>query len=92
MLPEDMVKCETASMAMKDSTLTYISFVQRDVETFGKGKPYTRMEKFETEVSYDMFVSMFRFVWTDILLYFTFNYDLGKSSTLMLNILLPHGS
>ena len=62
MLPENMVQCETTSLAMKDSTLTYVTFVQRDVETYGKGKPYTRMEKVETEVSYEMFVSQFRFV------------------------------
>lgn len=54
MLPENMVQCETTSLAMKDSTLTYVTFVQRDVETYGKGKPYTRMEKVETEVSYEM--------------------------------------
>ena len=62
MLPENMVQCETTSLAMKDSTLTYVTFVQCDVETYGKGKPYTRMEKVETEVSYEMFVSQFRFV------------------------------
>ena len=54
---ECMVYC-----VFKDSTLTYVDFEQREVETFGKGQPFSRMEKVETELSYDAFILKFRCV------------------------------
>ena len=38
-LPKNMVYYETAASVFKDSTITYVDFEQREVETFGKGKP-----------------------------------------------------
>ena len=56
-----LVFCETVSSDFADSVLTYITFEEREVETFGKGKPFKRMEKVESQLSYSSFVSMFRF-------------------------------
>lgn len=48
-------------MAMKDSTISFISYEQREVETFGKGKPFSRMDKVESEVSFETFIAKFRY-------------------------------
>ena len=45
---------------MKDSTLTYVKFETTEVETYGKGKPYTRTEKVETELSLSEFRALFQ--------------------------------
>ena len=35
--------------------MSYVTFEQREVETFGKGKPFSRQEKVESLLSYDEF-------------------------------------
>ena len=60
-LPDNIMHCQQADELLKDTSLTYIIFELHEVETFGKGKPFSRMEKVELQVSYDTFVSKFRF-------------------------------
>ena len=36
--------------------LDFISYESNDVETFGKGKPYSRMEKVATKYSFNEFM------------------------------------
>lgn len=61
-LDMNMVFCETASTSLSLSPLTYIVFEESEVETFGKGKPFKRMEKVEKQMSYGSFVAKFRLV------------------------------
>ena len=90
-LPINMVFCETVSNTLKDSTMTYVTFEQRDVETFGKGKPFSRMEKVETQVSYESFLSKFRFVVIFDLFYKHSINILGMNFIALLSILLHPG-
>ena len=41
-------------------TVGFVTFESRDVETFGKGKPYKRMEKIVTDYNFDEFTQMIR--------------------------------
>ena len=43
-----------------ETTLTYVKFETTEVETYGKGKSYTRVEKVETELSLSEFLKSFR--------------------------------
>ena len=43
-----------------ETTLTYVKFETTEVETYGKGKSYTRVEKVETELSLSEFLESFR--------------------------------
>ena len=61
-LAENMVLCSMVCGSLASSYMTYITYELRDVETFGKGKPFKRMEKVETQIGYESFVSKFRFV------------------------------
>ena len=54
-MPPNMVSCHTSFNALWDSTMSYVTFEQREVETFGKGKPFSRQEKVESLLSYDEF-------------------------------------
>lgn len=59
-IPEDFFVCHTASSALTESTLTYVKFETTEVETYGTGKPYSRMEKIELELSLTDFLESFR--------------------------------
>ena len=59
-LPDNFCCCHTAVTALKDSTLTYITFETSEVETHGKGKPYTRVEKVGSELQLEEFVAKLR--------------------------------
>ena len=59
-LESDFGNCSTASTALIESTLTYVRFETTEVETYGKGKSYTRVEKVETELSLSEFLKSFR--------------------------------
>ena len=59
-MPADFCKCSTAALALTDSTITYVKFETIEVETYGKGKPYTRTEKVETELTLSEFLAAFR--------------------------------
>ena len=59
-LPENFFLCNTTSLALADSTLTYVKFEATEVETFGTGKAYSRMEKIELELSLAGFLESFR--------------------------------
>ena len=54
-MPENMVYCHTSFNALMDSTLNYVTFEQREVETYAKGKPFSRQEKVESLLSYHEF-------------------------------------
>ena len=51
-LPRSMVYCHTSFQALINSTLNWVKFEAREVETFGKGKPFSRQEKVESLISY----------------------------------------
>ena len=59
-LPDNFFNCPTTSSALENSTLTHIKFETTEVETYGKGKSYTRIEKVETELSLAEFVALFK--------------------------------
>ena len=48
-LPEKFLYCPSADPATKDLLLGFVTYESKDVETFGKGKPYARMEKIVTD-------------------------------------------
>ena len=43
-----------------DTTLLYTTFENKEVETFGKGKPYTTVEKVETPIKYSQYQERLR--------------------------------
>ena len=45
-----------------ESTLNYVTFETKSVETFGKGKPYSAVEKVETPIKYSEFQVKLRWV------------------------------
>ena len=55
-LPSDFAYCHTAGAALVDSTITFVTFESTEVETFGKGTPYTRMDKIENEMELSEFL------------------------------------
>ena len=59
-LPDDFLFCPSANSLSGDLTVGFVSFESRDVETFGKGKPYKRMEKIVTDYDFDKFTQMMR--------------------------------
>ena len=59
-LPEKFLYCPSADAATKDVLLGFVTFESKDVETFGKGKPYARMEKIVTDYSFEQFKQMLR--------------------------------
>ena len=59
-LPLNMVYCHSSFAALSNSSLNYVTFESRSVETFGKGVPYSTMEKVETPTNYAQFVEKFR--------------------------------
>ena len=48
-LPDDFFECISTSSALADSSLTYVKFETSEVETYGTGKNYTRVEKIEVQ-------------------------------------------
>ena len=60
-LPNSLVHCHTSYSALRDSTLNYVTFETKNVETFGKGKNYTYVEKVETPVKYIEFQHKLRY-------------------------------
>ena len=58
-LPDDFFECITTSSALADSSLTYVKFETSEVETYGTGKAYTRVEKIEVELSLQDFLELF---------------------------------
>ena len=51
-MPLRMVYCHTSYNPLMGSTLNYVSFEQREVKTYGKGKPFSRQEKVESMIGY----------------------------------------
>ena len=45
-----------------DTTLLYTTFENKEVETFGKGKPDTTVEKVETAIKYPQYQERLRWV------------------------------
>ena len=58
-LPDDFFECITTSSALADSSLTYVKFETSEVETYGTGKAYTRVEKIEVELRLQDFLELF---------------------------------
>ena len=57
-LPSAATQCSSSSP--DNLTLDFISYETKDVETFGKGKPFTRMEKIATSYNFDDFMVKFK--------------------------------
>ena len=58
--PDDFFHCHTSSTTLSDTKVTFIKFETSEVETFGTGKAYTRVEKHGVELSLDDFFISFR--------------------------------
>ena len=58
--PEDFLFCPSAVSVAENVTLGFVTYESRDVETFGKGKPYKRMEKIVTDYSLEQFTKLFK--------------------------------
>lgn len=61
-LPDNMLHCPTSEPVLSKATLNYVSFETRSVETYGKGVPFTTMEKVVTPTEYFEFLRKFRLV------------------------------
>ena len=59
-MPASMVHCPTSYQALMNSTLNWVKFEAREVETYGKGKPFSRQEKVESLISYAEFQEKLR--------------------------------
>ena len=59
-LPENFLFCPSADSVTQNLMVGFVTFESRDVETFGKGKPYKRMEKIVTDYNFDEFTQMIR--------------------------------
>ena len=57
--PDDFFHCHTSSTTLSDTKVTFIKFETSEVETFGTGKAYTRVEKHGVELSLDHFFISF---------------------------------
>ena len=57
-----MLYCSTSEPVLRKSTINYVTFETRKVETYGKGVPFTTMEKVETPTDYFEFLQKFRLV------------------------------
>ena len=55
-----MVHCPSSFLALQHTTLNYVTFETEQVETFGKGKPYTTVEKVETPLEYPQYQEKLR--------------------------------
>ena len=54
-LPDQFLHCPSAASVMKNMQLAFVTFESKDVERFGKGKPYKRVEKIMTDYTFDKF-------------------------------------
>ena len=59
-MPASMVHCHTSYQTLMNSTLSFVTFEAREVETHGKGKPFSRQEKVESLISYAEFQEKLR--------------------------------
>ena len=57
-LPENFLFCPTAASKGTEDSLGFITYETREVDTFGRGTQYKRVEKIETEHSYDEFMNL----------------------------------
>ena len=57
-LPMDFLFCPTAASKDTPDSLGFVTYETRDVDTFGKGVPYKRVEKILTDQSYEEFKSL----------------------------------
>ena len=57
-LPMDFLFCPTADSQETPDSIGFVTYETRDVDTFGKGVPYKRVEKIVTDHSYEEFKSL----------------------------------
>lgn len=60
-LPPNMLNCPTSYNILAGSNFNFVTFEMRDVDTFGKGKPYKTLVKVTTPLDYFQFLQKFRF-------------------------------
>lgn len=61
-LPENFLYCPTADVEqpMEDQKLGFVTFETKEVDTYGKGKPFTRIEKVVTDYELKEFMERLR--------------------------------
>ena len=59
-LPDDFLHCPSGGPSREDMTVGFVTYETKDVKTFGKGKPYTRMERIVTDYPVDKFEELLR--------------------------------
>ena len=91
-LPPDMLNCPTSYDILAGSNFNFVTFEMRDVDTFGKGKPYKTLVKVMTPLDYFQFLPKFRFRTFSFSNSSSLKKFLGLSSPPMLSTLLLPGS
>ena len=91
-----MLNCPTSytELSRTGSTLNFVTFEMKDVDNFGKGKPYKTLVKVATPLDYYQFLQKFRFCIKNALFadFWSLKEFLGLSSPPMLSTLLLPGS
>ena len=59
-LPADFLSCPTVTSSISILSLGFTTYESVDVETFGKGSPYKRVEKIVREYPYEEFQSLLK--------------------------------
>ena len=59
-LPEKFLYCPSAGPAIGDMKIGFVTYETKEVNTYGKGKPYTRMEKIVTDYSFEEYKALLR--------------------------------
>ena len=59
-LPSTFLYCPSAEPATEDLNVGFITYETKEVDTFGKGKPFTRIEKIVTDYTFDKFRELLR--------------------------------
>ena len=59
-LPDNFLFCPSADSLTEDMTLGFVTFESKEVDTFGKGKPYKRIEKVVTDYHVEEYTEHFR--------------------------------
>ena len=59
-LPDNFLYCPSAERALEDLKLGFVTYETKEVDTYGKGKPFTRTEKIVTDYTFDEFKGLLR--------------------------------
>ena len=59
-LPDDFLYCPSAQETRDEMKIGFVTYETREVDTYGKGKPFTRTEKIVTDYTLDEFMDRSR--------------------------------